>query len=169
MVSVIWTQSTGIGMHVVDTINQHPRFEIAYINDMMKQQFHPAHFAEEVSPAGFWCSTGALACIHKPLETEWSSIDCSSAGTFMSRRKKKFDLNSQCSQTSNGNWFIAIRTLFDDSIWVCALMKSLKASGWQALIWKGKKVPLPLQQTSFNCLFTSTSHSASLHGLLARQ
>ncbi len=77
--------------YVVDAINQHPRFEIAYPDDHEKQQSIAVGFAE-VSSAGFWCCSGAM--IHKLLEAYCSNIWCS-PGKFLCGRKEKFDLNCQ--------------------------------------------------------------------------
>ena len=83
--------------YVVDAINQHPRFEIAYPDDHKKQQSIAAGFAE-VSSAGFWCCSGAidgiLMWIHKPSEADCSNIGCS-PGKFLCGRKKKLGMNCQ--------------------------------------------------------------------------
>ena len=82
---------------VVDAINKHPAFAIAYPTDHDKQRSIAAGFAE-VSAAQFGCCAGAidgiLVWIHKPSPRDCLDTGCSS-GKFFCGRKKKFGLNCQ--------------------------------------------------------------------------
>ena len=82
---------------VVDAINKHPAFKIAYPTDHDKQRSIAAGFLE-VSSAGFDCCAGAidgiLIWIHKPSPRDCLHNGCS-PGKFMCARKKKYGLNCQ--------------------------------------------------------------------------
>lgn len=83
--------------HVVDAVNRHPNFDIAYPDDHEKQRAIAKGF-QRVSKAGFDCCAGAVDGIliwtHKPSPQDCDNSGCSS-GKFMCSRKKKFGLNCQ--------------------------------------------------------------------------
>ena len=84
--------------YVVDAINQHPRFKIAYPEDHDKQRSIAQGFYN-VSSAGFGCCAGAvvdgiLIWVHKPSPKDCVDAGCSS-GKFLCARKKKHGLNCQ--------------------------------------------------------------------------
>ena len=83
--------------YVVDAVNSHPSFKIAYPEEHDKQHSIAEAF-RQVSGANFACCAGAidgiLIWIHKPSEKDCARSGCSS-GKFMCARKKKFGLNCQ--------------------------------------------------------------------------
>ena len=120
------TETINSYWYVVDAINQHPRFEIAYPDDHKKQQSIAAGFAE-VSSAGFWCCSGAidgiLMWIHKPSEADCSNIGCS-PGKFLCGRKKKFGLNCQADCDVRGQ-FLDISILYPGSTSDCLAFEGM--------------------------------------------
>jgi hypothetical protein len=85
--------------YVVDAINRHPRFKIAYPEDHDKQRSIAQGFYN-FSSAGFGCCAGAvdgiLIWLHKPSPKDCVDAGCSSAGKFHCARKtKKHGLNCQ--------------------------------------------------------------------------
>jgi hypothetical protein len=83
--------------YVVDAVNSHPNFKIAYPEDHEKQRSIAEGF-RQVSSANFACCAGAiegiLIWIHRPCERDCVECGCS-AGKFFCGRKKKFGLNCQ--------------------------------------------------------------------------
>ena len=83
--------------HVVDAVNRHPKYNIAYPDDHNKQRSIARGF-QRVSKAGFDCCAGAVDGIliwtHKPSPKDCDNAGCSS-GKFLCGRKKKFGLNCQ--------------------------------------------------------------------------
>jgi hypothetical protein len=83
--------------YVVDAINRHPHFNIAYPVDHNVQHAIAEGF-RQVSSANFKCCAGAidgiLIWIHKPSESDCIKSGCDS-GKFYCGRKKKFGLNCQ--------------------------------------------------------------------------
>jgi hypothetical protein len=83
--------------YVVDAVNRHPMFAIAYPSDHDQQRSIAEGF-REVSAADFQCCAGAidglLVWIHKPTKQDCIDAGCSS-GKFFCGRKKKFGLNCQ--------------------------------------------------------------------------
>ena len=83
--------------YVVDAINTHPSFTIAYPHDHDVQHSIAEGF-RQVSSANFKCCAGAidgiLIWIHKPPEKDCTTSGCGS-GKFYCGRKKKFGLNCQ--------------------------------------------------------------------------
>ena len=83
--------------YIVDAINRHPRFNIAYPNNHDEQQAIAQGF-HEVSTAGIGCCAGAvegsLIWIHKPSPSNCMHSGCSTGKLFCGR-KKKYGLNCQ--------------------------------------------------------------------------
>lgn len=83
--------------YVVDAINSHPSFTIAYPDDHNIQRSIAEGF-RQVSSANFECCAGAidgiLIWIHRPSERDCKTSGCAS-GKFHCARKKKFGLNCQ--------------------------------------------------------------------------
>jgi hypothetical protein len=83
--------------YVVDAINRHPHFKIAYpVNHNVQHTI--AEGFRQVSSANFKCSAGAidgiLIWVHKPSERDCIRSGCD-LGKFYCGRKKKFGLNCQ--------------------------------------------------------------------------
>ena len=101
----IMTTSYGIGhtntinicWYVVDAVNSHPSFNMAYPEEHDKQHAIAEAF-RQVSGADFACCAGAidgiLIWIHRPFERDCVKSGCG-AGKFFCGRKKKFGLNCQ--------------------------------------------------------------------------
>ncbi len=87
------TDTINSHLYVVDAINKHPAFAIAYPTDHDKQRSIAAGFSE-VSNAGFDCCAGAidgiLLWIHKPSPRDCLNTGCS-WGKFFCGRKKNSD------------------------------------------------------------------------------
>ena len=83
--------------YVVDAINTHPSFTIAYPHDHDVQHSIAEGF-RQVSSANFKCCAGAIDGIliwtHKPPEKDCTTSGCGT-GKFYCGRKKKFGLNCQ--------------------------------------------------------------------------
>jgi len=83
--------------YVVDAVNSHPNFKIAYPEEHDKQRSIAEGF-RQVSGANFACCAGAidgiLIWVHRPRERDCIESGCS-AGKFFCGRKKKFGLNCQ--------------------------------------------------------------------------
>jgi hypothetical protein len=83
--------------YIVEAINRHPRFNIAYPNNHDEQQAIAQGFYE-VSTAGVGCCAkavdGILVWIHKPFPSDYTHSGCCT-GKFFCGRKKKFGLNCQ--------------------------------------------------------------------------
>jgi hypothetical protein len=94
---IVHTNAINSFLYVVDAINRHPRFNIAYPNNHDEQQAIAQGFYE-VSTAGIGCCAGAvdgiLIWIHKPSPSNCTHSGCST-GKFFCGRKKKYRLNCQ--------------------------------------------------------------------------
>jgi hypothetical protein len=90
--------------YVVDAVNSHPNFKIAYPEEHDKQQSIAEGF-RQVSGANFSCCAGAidgiLIWVHRPRERDCVQSGCS-AGKFFCGRKKKFGLNCQAVSNVRG-------------------------------------------------------------------
>jgi DDE superfamily endonuclease len=112
--------------YVVDAVNRHPMFAIAYPNDHNQQQLIAQQFCE-VSAADFQCCAGAidglLIWIHKPTKKDCIDAGCS-LGKFFCGRKKKFGLNCQAVSDVRGR-ILDISILYPGSTSDCLAFEGM--------------------------------------------